>query len=72
MEIGLGVAEAVLDSTTGTSSIWLYDIARKVRTRFTFSTTDQTSPVWSPDGRWLIFDRFKPEGGDVWIADGIE
>ena len=28
-------------------------------------------PSLSPDGRWLLFDRFRPEGGDVWIADGI-
>lgn len=24
-------------------------------------------PVWSPDGTSIVFDRFKPEGGDVWI-----
>jgi Tol biopolymer transport system component len=29
-------------------------------------------PVWSPDGRWALFDRFRPEGGDVWVLDGIE
>jgi Tol biopolymer transport system component/predicted Ser/Thr protein kinase len=23
-------------------------------------------PVWSPDGRWILFDRFVPRGGDVW------
>ena len=28
-------------------------------------------PSVSPDGRWLLFDRFRPEGGDVWLADGI-
>jgi len=26
-------------------------------------------PVWSPDGRWLLFDRLKPEGGDIWILE---
>ena len=24
-------------------------------------------PVWSPDGRWVLFDRFLPQGGDVWL-----
>lgn len=28
-------------------------------------------PSVSPDGRWLLFDRFRPEGGDVWLAEGI-
>jgi Tol biopolymer transport system component/predicted Ser/Thr protein kinase len=26
-------------------------------------------PVWSPDGRWVLFDRFVPRGGDVWMLD---
>ncbi|HEY8183441.1 MAG TPA: hypothetical protein VII32_14455 [Thermoanaerobaculia bacterium] len=33
---------------------------------------DASYPVWSPDGHWLLFDRFKPEGGDIWMAEGIE
>jgi Tol biopolymer transport system component len=28
-------------------------------------------PVWSPDGRWVLFDRFRPQGGDVWMMDGL-
>ena len=26
-------------------------------------------PVWSPDGQWLLFDRLKPEGGDIWLIE---
>jgi eukaryotic-like serine/threonine-protein kinase len=26
-------------------------------------------PVWSPDGRWVLFDRFQPQGGDVWAVE---
>ena len=26
-------------------------------------------PVWSPDGRWILFDRFQPQGGDVWSVE---
>ena len=26
-------------------------------------------PVWSPDGKWILFDRFVPRGGDVWIVE---
>ncbi|HKC23285.1 MAG TPA: protein kinase [Thermoanaerobaculia bacterium] len=29
-------------------------------------------PVWSPDGRWVLFDRFRPEGGDIWVMEGFE
>ena len=29
-------------------------------------------PLWSPDGRWVLFDRFRPQGGDVWVMEGFE
>ncbi|HEV8128648.1 MAG TPA: protein kinase [Candidatus Eisenbacteria bacterium] len=28
-------------------------------------------PTWSPDGRWVLFDRFQPQGGDVWVLEGL-
>ena len=29
-------------------------------------------PVWSPDGKWILFDRFVPRGGDVWMLETEE
>ncbi len=29
-------------------------------------------PFWSPDGRFVLFDRFRPQGGDVWLMEGLE
>jgi TolB protein len=29
-------------------------------------------PVWSPDGKWVLFDRFRPQGGDVWAIENLE
>jgi TolB protein len=29
-------------------------------------------PVWSPDGKWVLFDRFRPEGGDIWMIENFE
>ena len=28
-------------------------------------------PVWSPDGRSGAFDRFRPQGGDIWVMEGV-
>ena len=37
------------------ADLWLLDIARNVATRFTFSRNGHSYPVWSPDGRTLMF-----------------
>jgi Tol biopolymer transport system component len=29
-------------------------------------------PVWSPDGYWVLFDRFRPQGGDIWMMENFE
>jgi Tol biopolymer transport system component/predicted Ser/Thr protein kinase len=29
-------------------------------------------PVWSPDGKWVLFDRFRPQGGDIWAMNDLE
>jgi eukaryotic-like serine/threonine-protein kinase len=29
-------------------------------------------PVWAPDGKWVLFDRFRPQGGDIWAMSGVE
>ena len=32
----------------------------------------ETYPVWSPDGKWVLFDRFRPQGGDIWMIKDFE
>ena len=29
-------------------------------------------PVWSPDGKWILFDRFRPVSGDIWMIENFE
>jgi Tol biopolymer transport system component len=29
-------------------------------------------PVWSPDGKWILFDWVKPQGGDIWLMENID
>lgn len=28
--------------------------------------------VWSPDGKFMLFDRSNPQGGDIYYLDGVE
>jgi len=36
--------------------VWIYDFARDAATRFTVDPADDANALWSPDGRWIIFD----------------
>ena len=37
------------------SDIWINELKRQVNTRLTFGSGASSSPVWSPDGRWIAF-----------------
>src|SRR2546428_2725430 len=47
---------SVLDSAQRTGDIWIYDVARGLRTRFTFDSADELGSVWSPDGARIAFN----------------
>jgi serine/threonine protein kinase/Tol biopolymer transport system component len=38
-----------------TTDLWLYDRIRGVSARLTFDPGDEMDPVWSPDGRQIVF-----------------
>jgi eukaryotic-like serine/threonine-protein kinase len=52
-----GQRAAIVDwnSVEGNGAIWLYDLRTNLRTRFTFASGRNFSPVWSPDGSQLAF-----------------
>ena len=35
--------------------VWLFDLLRGIRTRFTFDPAVDTKPVWSPDGKTIFY-----------------
>ncbi|HKD86609.1 MAG TPA: protein kinase [Terriglobales bacterium] len=39
----------------GVTDIWVLDLARGVRTRLTFGPTMNSFPIWSPDGKWIVY-----------------
>ncbi|MGD1095642.1 MAG: protein kinase [Bryobacteraceae bacterium] len=46
---------ARISDRSGNGSIWIYDTARGISSRFTFGATDYEYPHWSPDGNTLYF-----------------
>jgi len=37
------------------NDIWIYDADRGVSTRFTFGPAGSNAPVWSRDGKWILY-----------------
>jgi Tol biopolymer transport system component len=54
------VAVALSTGNPGNLDIWLLDIARNVRSRLTFDSGADGSPVWSPDGTRIAFESKRP------------
>jgi len=46
---------AALDIDTSIADVWVLDLIRNVRTRFSFGPVMNGYPVWSPDGKWIAY-----------------
>ncbi|MEA2162731.1 MAG: eukaryotic-like serine/threonine-protein kinase [Thermoanaerobaculia bacterium] len=52
---GKRAALTVLNRATGLGDIWIYDLARAVRDRLTNDSGLALAPVWSSDGRSIVY-----------------
>ncbi len=48
-------AVAIFDRQSHQNDIWLYDLARGTRTRLTFDLASDRFPLWSPNGKRIVF-----------------
>jgi serine/threonine protein kinase/Tol biopolymer transport system component len=51
---------------SGARDIWLYDLQRGLRTRFTFDVVNEFSSIWSPDGSRVIFSSIRKGAFDLY------
>jgi serine/threonine protein kinase len=49
------LAIGIRDSKTTKRDIWLFDLSRGVKSRFSFDPADDLNPVWSKDGSRIFF-----------------
>jgi dipeptidyl aminopeptidase/acylaminoacyl peptidase len=52
---GRSLAVCIRDEATKKRDIWVFDLVRGTSMRLTFDPADDMDPLWSPDGRQIIF-----------------
>lgn len=52
---GRSLAVCIRDEATKKRDIWVFDLVRGTSMRLTFDPADDLDPLWSPDGRQIIF-----------------
>ena len=65
---GARATAALVDLRTGASDVWLVDLARGTRSRFTTGPGDKFMPAWSPDGTRIAYNISNPAGGGYDVA----
>jgi eukaryotic-like serine/threonine-protein kinase len=62
---GRRVAVRILDAQS-VGDIWIYDLERDTRARFTFDPSDEFGPLWSRDDSRVLFSAARKSPGDIY------
>ncbi len=52
---------------TDASDVWIFDLERDSRTRFSFDTASDRHPLWSPDDELLAYASAQEAEGEIWV-----
>ena len=69
---GKKIATSIIEPTSGNAHIWLYEIGRSIWTRLTFDPYNYRWPIWSPDGRNIVYQRESSLWQKVSSGEGSE
>ena len=65
-----------VDIQAANNDIWIYQIARGTLTRLTFGGGNNDFPLWSPDGRYVVYQAEKGKSPNIfrkpWDGSGAE
>src|SRR6266498_240424 len=66
------IATSLFDAQPASSDIWIYELARNVPTRFTFDPAFDGFPLWSADGKQIVFTSNRKGFRDIYqkASDG--
>jgi eukaryotic-like serine/threonine-protein kinase len=62
---GKRLAVDLSSTTSGFGDIWVFDLVRDVRSRLTYEEPNESSPLWSPDDRRIIYMAALGGGGNI-------
>ena len=67
-----GKQVALAISTNGTPQIYIWDLASETMTRLTFDKASSVRPIWTPDGKRIVFASYRDGTYDIYwkAADG--
>ncbi|MGE5833694.1 MAG: protein kinase domain-containing protein [Acidobacteriota bacterium] len=65
---GSRAAVSMLDPSSGTRDIWVFDVGRGTRERITSDPADDFAPVWSPTGDRLAFSSARQGRVDLFVV----
>jgi Tol biopolymer transport system component len=71
---GKHVAFSRVDPQTDDSSVWVTDLERKVSTKVSFHESLNGFPIWSPDGKYIVYGSMRSGSCRMYLArvDGSE
>ena len=64
---GSRIAFDAYDSGANLSQVWIGDVSRGVQTKLTTGSSNNTGPVWSPDGSRIAFQSDRKHQADIFV-----
>jgi Tol biopolymer transport system component len=64
---GKRVAVEVFGNRSDNADLWIIDLVRGVKSRFTFDSADEFAPIWSPDGSLVTFASDRNEEKAIYV-----
>ena len=63
------VVSGIADDDSGNRDLWIHDLDRGVASRFTFDPAADSNPLWSPDGKQIVFSSTRNEKRGLYLKD---
>ena len=66
---GRHLVAGLLDADGRQSDVWLIDLARGTKSRLTFHPQSDGDPIWSPDGKRIVFTSNRTNDGHIHLYE---